>query len=68
MRTLRDILRSLNRMPRGYSADGRMLGLGLASAMQAQQADGDDARHRALSVEDSIPAPRHDDDRIVEAR
>jgi len=37
MPTLRSILDSLTRLPRGASADGRPLGLGLAEALRAQQ-------------------------------
>jgi hypothetical protein len=39
MRTWREFLQSLTRSPRGFSADGRTLGLGLATAMaKARQA------------------------------
>lgn len=37
MPTLKAFLDSLSRLPRGASADGRSLGLGLAGALQAQQ-------------------------------
>lgn len=33
MRTWRELFQSLTRPPRGYHADGRTLGLGLATAM-----------------------------------
>jgi hypothetical protein len=44
MRTLRNIIRSLADLPRGASADGRSIGLGLDAAMRAQRARGADAR------------------------
>jgi hypothetical protein len=44
MRTLRNIIRSLADLPRGSSADGRSIGLGLDAAMRAQRARGADDR------------------------
>jgi hypothetical protein len=38
MRKLHDVRWLLERLPRGFLADGRPLGLGLASALQAQRA------------------------------
>lgn len=38
MRTLHDVRRYLERVPRGFIADGRPVGLGLASALDAQRA------------------------------
>lgn len=35
MRGLNRIMRYFARMPRGYSADGRMLGLGLSTAIES---------------------------------
>ncbi|MHA6628247.1 hypothetical protein ACU61A_22645 [Pseudonocardia sichuanensis] len=43
MRTLRNFIRSLADLPRGASADGRSIGLGLDAAMRAQRARGADA-------------------------
>lgn len=37
MRALKNILRHFERMPRGYAADGRMLGLGLATAIDSSR-------------------------------
>jgi hypothetical protein len=39
MRNLREILKSLSNAPRGFNADGRTLGLGLAVAMEKQRQD-----------------------------
>jgi hypothetical protein len=44
MRTLRELVHSLSTMPRGFNADGRTLGLGLAAALQAQRARGADGQ------------------------
>jgi hypothetical protein len=44
MRTLRNMIRSLADLPRGSSADGRSIGLGLDAALRAQRARGADAR------------------------
>jgi hypothetical protein len=44
MRTLRKIVHSLPTMPRGFNADGRALGLGLAAALQTQRARGADVQ------------------------
>jgi len=40
MQTFRNILRSLVDVPRGFSADGRAIGLGLDAAMAAQRKTG----------------------------
>lgn len=37
MRGLNSILRHFARMPRGYAADGRMLGLGLSTAIDSSR-------------------------------
>ena len=37
MSTLQSLLNAVSRLPRGYSADGRSLGLGLANALRVQQ-------------------------------
>lgn len=39
MRTWRKILNALTRTPSGYVADGRTLGLGLATAMEKARQD-----------------------------
>lgn len=52
MPSLRDVVRFLDNIPRGFSADGRTLGLGLASALQAQRsAAGADAELIRLNEE-----------------
>ncbi|HLU54021.1 MAG TPA: hypothetical protein VKZ81_01050 [Pseudonocardia sp.] len=43
MRTLRTFIRSLRDLPRGASADGRSIGLGLDAAMRAHRARGAEA-------------------------
>ena len=43
MRTLRKFIRSLADLPRGSSADGRGIGLGLDVALRAQRARGAEA-------------------------
>lgn len=43
MRTLRNFIRSLADLPRGSSADGRSIGLGLDAALRAQRARGAEA-------------------------
>jgi hypothetical protein len=57
MRTLRNFIRSLKDLPRGSSADGRSIGLGLDAAMRAQRARGAEAeplttRTRPADTED----------------
>ncbi|OZM84186.1 hypothetical protein [Pseudonocardia sp. MH-G8] len=47
MRTLRNFIRSLADLPRGSSADGRSIGLGLDAAMRAQRARGAEAMRPA---------------------
>ena len=44
MRTLRKFIRSLADLPRGSSADGRSIGLGLDAALRAQRAHGAEAQ------------------------
>jgi hypothetical protein len=43
MRTLRNFIRFLADLPRGSSADGRSIGLGLDAALKAQRARGAEA-------------------------
>lgn len=45
-------LSAVRRLPRGYSADGRSLGLGLAAALEAQRARGAEPMDRR----DATPA------------
>lgn len=58
MRTLRNIVESLSRLPMGASADGRPIGLGLDAALQAQRARGADAQplqpRRPVSVKEPV--------------
>jgi len=58
MRTLRNFIRSLADLPRGSSADGRPIGLGLDAALRAQRARGGDDRLVATPVR-----PVHADER-----
>jgi hypothetical protein len=44
MRTLRNIVQSLADLPRGFSADGRAIGLGLDAALKAQRTAGADVQ------------------------
>jgi hypothetical protein len=44
MRTLRNIVQYLADMPRGFSADGRAIGLGLDAALRAQRSTGADVQ------------------------
>jgi hypothetical protein len=44
MRSLHEIVRSLVDLPRGFSADGRPIGLGLDAALKAQRAIGADVQ------------------------
>ncbi len=39
------VVRGLRRIPRGFPADGRQLGLGLAAALDAQRARGAEPLH-----------------------
>ena len=48
MRNWREILKSLTNSPRGFNADGRTLGLGLAVAMEKQR------QHTAHEAEDYL--------------
>jgi hypothetical protein len=52
-------MRKLFRAPRGFNADGRTLGLGLAAAMAAQR------RQATLDVEDYLRRNAGDEDRRV---
>jgi hypothetical protein len=63
MRNWRELFKALTSSPRGWSADGRSLGLGLATAMEKQRAQ---ATH---DVEDYLRrnAEDHGDDRPVKA-
>ena len=56
MRTLRNIVESLSRLPIGASADGRAIGLGLDAALQAQRARGVDAQplRRPVDVKEPV--------------
>ncbi len=51
MRNWRELIKALTSSPRGFNADGRSLGLGLATAMEKQRA------HAAREVADYL---RHD--------
>lgn len=55
MRTLQDVRRFLERVPRGFLADGRPVGLGLASALDAQR-----DRREARTVKQVLPQQRDD--------
>jgi hypothetical protein len=44
MPTFRSIIAHLTDLPRGFSADGRAIGLGLDAALKAQRATGADVR------------------------
>ncbi|MBP2367987.1 hypothetical protein [Pseudonocardia parietis] len=52
------VLLGLRRIPRGFSADGRQLGLGLSAALDAQRARGAEPLDR-VSV-DREPGDRRD--------
>ena len=61
MRTLRNFIRSLGDLPRGSSADGRSIGLGLDAALKAQRARGAEAaplRRRTSPATDDRPFTR----------
>ncbi|MQA16417.1 MAG: hypothetical protein GEV09_20415 [Pseudonocardiaceae bacterium] len=63
MRTLHEIRRFLERIPRGFLADGRTLSPGLASALDAQR-----ARHAGPTMVEVMPHRReHRDDPFVPA-
>lgn len=50
MSVVKSALSAVRRLPRGYSADGRSLGLGLAAALDAQRARGaEPVDHRAAT-------------------
>lgn len=57
MRTLARVAEFLRTLPQGYPADGRMLGVGLATALQAQQTR---QARQARTIE--IPRTRSGDD------
>jgi hypothetical protein len=42
MRNWREVIKALSSSPRGWHADGRTLGLGLATAMEKQRAQATD--------------------------
>ena len=54
MTVIERVLRGLRRVPRGFPADGRRLGLGLAAALDAQRARGAEP----LDREPRGPGPR----------
>ncbi|MBO0848601.1 MAG: hypothetical protein J2P20_04005 [Pseudonocardia sp.] len=61
-----DTLRAaVRRVPRGYPADGRSLGLGLAAAMDAQRARGAEPMEQVARTR---RVPGVDDDRHAAAR
>lgn len=53
MRVLRSILRYFLEMPRGHAADGRVLGLATASAIESTRRG-----ESAPGPEDVVPEPR----------
>jgi hypothetical protein len=55
MRTFRSVVQSLVKLPRGFTADGRPIGLGLDAALQAQRARGGDADIRPIRVPSEAP-------------
>jgi hypothetical protein len=57
MRTLRNIVRSLVDLPRGFSADGRAIGLGLDAAMKAQRAAGADVQELRPNRRPTVEVP-----------
>ena len=61
MRTWRELIKAFTSSPRGWSADGRTLGLGLAMAMETQRAQS------AREVEDYLRHNAGEDDRKVTA-
>ena len=61
MRILGAIRRHLERMPRGYAADGRVLGLATSAA-------GESARKRIRSGGERAPRPERDERPLVDAR
>lgn len=54
------VLSGLRRVPRGFSADGRPLGVGLAAALDAQRARGAEPLNPA-AVRPGSPSGRHGD-------
>jgi hypothetical protein len=61
MRNWRELLRNLTSSPRGWAADGRTLGLGLATAMAKQRAQA------TREVEDYLRRTAGGDDRRTTA-
>jgi hypothetical protein len=61
MRNWRELLKDLTSSPRGYNADGRTLGLGLATAMEKQRTQS------TREVEDYLRRNAGDDDRRTTA-
>jgi hypothetical protein len=59
MRNWRELIKALTSSPRGWSADGRALGLGLATAMEKQRAQ------TTHEVEDYLRHSSAGDDRPV---
>jgi hypothetical protein len=59
MRTWRELITALTSSPRGWRADGRSLGLGLATAMEKQRAQA------AREMADYLRRNTGDDDRNV---
>jgi hypothetical protein len=57
MRTWRELLKALTSSPRGFNADGRAVGLGLATAMEKQRTQA------TREVEDYLRHNAGDDDR-----
>ncbi|HEY7594288.1 MAG TPA: hypothetical protein VH969_14145 [Actinophytocola sp.] len=61
MRNWRALIKALTSSPRGWSADGRTLGLGLATAMEKQRTQA------TREVEDYLRTGAGDDDRRMTA-
>ena len=64
------VLLGLRRVPRGFSADGRQLGLGLSAALDAQRARGaEPLDHESIAREsiDRGPGDRRDVSRTADA-
>lgn len=57
VRRLREILRHFAQMPRGYAADGRMLGLATATAIESSRQLKQDEPAQARPV--AVPEQRH---------
>ncbi len=61
MRNWRELIKALTSSPRGFRADGRSLGLGLATAMEKQRLEA------TRDVENYLRHNAGDDDRQVRA-